>query len=62
MVFRLPASSLRHLYTRFEGITWYVQTVLNRIWSSGLGLDSPRQVDNAVATYEAIEAFVQFRS
>ncbi len=45
--------AFRHLYTRFEGITWYVQTVLNRIWSSGLGLDSPRQVDNAVAAIVA---------
>ena len=36
------------LYRRFSGITWYVQVVLNRIWSHGGGLESAGQVDAAV--------------
>lgn len=36
------------LYDRFDGITWYVQSVLNRIWESGEGLTDLRQIDAAV--------------
>ena len=36
-------SAFRHLYDRFDGITWYVQAVLNRVWANGLGLDSPER-------------------
>ncbi|MBR0506592.1 MAG: ATP-binding protein [Kiritimatiellae bacterium] len=36
------------LYHRFEGVTWYVQSVLNRIWSEGGGLESDRDVEDAV--------------
>ena len=42
------ASAFSHLYGRFEGITWYVQTVLNRIWAKGAGLDSASLVDQTV--------------
>ncbi len=41
-------SAFRHLYDRFDGITWYVQAVLNRVWANGLGLDSPERADAAV--------------
>ena len=40
--------AFRHLYDRFDGITWYVQAVLNRVWAHGDGLDSAKRVDNAV--------------
>ncbi len=36
------------LYKRFDGITWYVQSVLNRIWQAGEGFTSPSQVDAVV--------------
>ena len=41
-------AAFSHIYGRFEGITWYVQMVLNRIWSSGAGLESTAQVDATV--------------
>ena len=41
-------AAFSHIYGRFEGITWYVQMVLNRIWSSGAGLESTAQVDTTV--------------
>ncbi len=37
-----------HLYDRFDGITWYVQAVLNRVWADGGGLDSTARVDSVV--------------
>ena len=40
--------AFRHLYNRFDGITWYIQAVLNRIWAHGGGLDSAKRVDAAV--------------
>ena len=36
------------LYERFEGITWYVQAVMNRIWESGDGFAEKGQVDAAI--------------
>jgi hypothetical protein len=36
------------LYNQFEGITWYVQAVMNRIWESGDGLAEKGQIDAAV--------------
>ncbi len=38
----------RHLYARFDGITWYLQVVLNRIWAQGAGLESPEQIDATI--------------
>ena len=38
------------VYRRFEGITWYVQAVMNRIWEAGRGLSDSAQVDEAVAS------------
>ena len=36
------------LYRRFDGITWYVQSVLNRVWQKGSGFKSRRDTDEAV--------------
>lgn len=46
------------LYLRFEGVTWFVQRVLNHIWSSGLGLDCEKVVEEAVADLVADRALV----
>ena len=32
------------LWNRFDGVTWYVQSVLNRIWGEGGGLESEADV------------------
>ena len=37
-----------YLYGRFEGVTWFVQMVLNRVWEAGVGLKTPEDVDDAV--------------
>lgn len=37
------------LYSRFDGVTWYVQMVLNRIWQRGEGFTSPAQIDDVVS-------------
>ena len=36
------------VYRRFDGITWYVQAVMNRIWEAGEGLVDAAQIDDAV--------------
>ena len=38
------------LWRRFDGITWYVQSVLNRIWGEAGGLSSEADVAAAVET------------
>ncbi len=38
------------IYHRFDGITWYVQAVMNRIWEGGEGLVKTSQVDEAIQT------------
>ena len=45
---RVDAKVFRKLYYRFDGITWYVQAVLNKVWESGRGLTNPSQIDDAV--------------
>ena len=42
------ADAFIHLYDRFDGITWYVQAILNRVWANGQGLDSAERADAAV--------------
>ena len=37
------------LYRRFDGVTWYMQSVLNRIWQSGKGFVSTSQIDDVVS-------------
>ena len=46
------------LYRRFDGVTWYVQRVLNALWTSGDGLTSEAQVEAAVADLVADRALV----
>lgn len=36
------------LYERFEGITWYLQVVLNRVWQMGEGLDRLARIEKAI--------------
>lgn len=36
------------LYSRFDGVTWYVQRILNHIWANGGGIDSIDAVNDAV--------------
>ena len=42
--------AFRLLYDRFEGVTWYVQRVLNWVWNAGRGLDGVSVVEEAVAS------------
>lgn len=44
----LNPSVFHSLYDRFDGITWYVQAVLNKVWEFGAGLTSEMQIDEAV--------------
>ena len=46
MPFSKPAFD--ELYRRFDGITWYVQSVLNRVWQKGSGFRTRRDTDDAV--------------
>ena len=36
------------LYRRFDGITWYLQAILNRVWSDSSGLSSDEVVEASV--------------
>ena len=36
------------LYKRFDGVTWYLQAVLNKVWETRTSLLEDSQVDNAV--------------
>ncbi len=45
---RVSAKVFHALYDRFDGITWYVQAVLNKVWEFGGGLTSAAQIDEAV--------------
>jgi hypothetical protein len=40
--------AFKTLYERFSGITWYMQTVMNRLWEQGTGLSSAKQIDKIV--------------
>lgn len=43
------AESFHYLYRRFNGITWFLQMVLNRLWEVGEGLESTQDVEAAIA-------------
>lgn len=45
------------LYDRFEGITWYVQMVLNKLWEYGEGLPDEDHVTTAVQELVETRAF-----
>jgi len=36
------------LYDRFDGVTWYVQSVLNRVWQKGAGFNGIKDTEEAV--------------
>ena len=42
------ADAFMSLYNRFDGVTWYVQSVLNRIWGEGCALETESDVTQAV--------------
>ncbi len=42
--------AFRNLYRRFDGVTWYVQMLMNRIWERPEGLDSEQAVEDTVRT------------
>ena len=51
-------TAFERLYARFEGITWYLQAVLNRVWENPEGLDDAaveaavgQLVDESALTY-----------
>ena len=52
------ADAFNTLYKRFDGITWYVQSVLNRLWQRGEGLVSAAQIDDVVAGLVADRSLV----
>ena len=41
------------LYERFDGVTWYMQAVLNEIWACADDFSDPRLIDGAVANLVA---------
>lgn len=56
----LPFSeaAFRALYDRFDGVTWYVQRVLNGLWTAGEGLSRVEQGEAVVADLVADRALV----
>ena len=47
---RFSVDVFNRLYDRFDGITWYIQAVLNRAWEYAEGLSADESVDEAVDT------------
>ena len=47
------ASVFDAIYRRFDGVTWYVQTILNELWASGDALRTEAQVELAVGNLVA---------
>ena len=45
---RYDREAFAYLYDRFDGVTWYLQVVLNRVWERESGLDSEATVDEVV--------------
>ncbi len=50
--------AFRALYDRFDGVTWYVQRVLNGLWVAGEGLSRTEQVEAVVSDLVADRALV----
>lgn len=44
----LPNSVFHYLYEKVDGQTWYVQAILNRIYSNQLGMITEKDVDTAI--------------
>lgn len=47
------ASVFDATYLRFDGVTWYIQTILNEIWATGDGLRADSQLEQAIANLVA---------
>lgn len=45
---RLPRESFTALYKRFDGVTWYVQMVLNWLWGGAATTPTPEDVSTAI--------------
>jgi len=54
----IDETAFDRLYDRFDGITWYVQSVLNRIWERRIGFKTSEQIDEAVAELVDANALV----
>lgn len=52
------AELFSEVYRRFDGITWYVQATLNRIWEAGGGLSDVAQIDAAIDSLVEDQALV----
>lgn len=48
----------RALYDRFDGVTWYVQRILNGLWAGGEGLSCTEQGEAVIADLVADRALV----
>jgi hypothetical protein len=44
----VDAEVFKRLYRRFDGVTWYLQAVLNKVWETRTSLLDDAQVDRAV--------------
>lgn len=50
--------AFRKLYDRFDGVTWYVQRLLNELWARGEGLSCVEQGEAVIADLVADRALV----
>ena len=44
----IDAEVFKRLYKRFDGVTWYLQAVLNKVWETRTSLLDDAQIDRAV--------------
>ena len=44
----VDAEVFKRLYKRFDGVTWYLQAVLNKVWETRTSLLDDAQIDRAV--------------
>ncbi len=55
---KVDEGAFRGLYDRFDGVTWYLQAVLNKVWETRTSLLSDEQVEKAVAELRDERALV----
>ena len=46
--FSFAKECFAYLYKRFDGVTWYVQAVLNRLWERETSITNNAQIDEAI--------------
>ncbi len=51
------ANAFSSIYDRFDGVTWYVQMVLRKLWADGAGVPDEKTVDEAVADIVLTRSF-----